>query len=175
MPRNLWPAREERTADDGRNAAANRAHDKVRRCDVRQRAQDATGDQARDRQQRRPARNGKCRFASTKPRRETCEEPRRKMLCRLTPELSGGEAVRLNEELGACAAPCLGDCAGTTANPTKHNANSFGCLGRGQRCKGNCQVWRTERWRRLGRSTRCERTTQQGPNAGVKRRRSRPP
>jgi hypothetical protein len=46
----------------------------------------------------------------------------------LTPELSGGGAVRLNEELGACAAPCLGDCAGTTASPTKHNASSFGCL-----------------------------------------------
>jgi hypothetical protein len=34
----------------------------------------------------------------------------------------------LNEELGACAAPCLGDCAGTTASPTEHNASSFGCL-----------------------------------------------
>jgi hypothetical protein len=29
------------------------------------------------------------------PRRETREEPRRKMLCRLTLELSGGVAVRL--------------------------------------------------------------------------------
>jgi hypothetical protein len=46
----------------------------------------------------------------------------------LTLELSGGAAVRLNEELGACAAPCLGDCAGATANPAKRNASSFGRL-----------------------------------------------
>jgi len=42
MPRDLWPAHEERTADDRRHAAANRAYDKVRRGDVRLRAQDAT-------------------------------------------------------------------------------------------------------------------------------------
>src|SRR5690349_7925007 len=48
-------------------------------------------------------------------------------LC-LTLELSGGAAVRLNEKLGACAAPCLGDCASTTACPTERNASSFGCL-----------------------------------------------
>jgi hypothetical protein len=46
----------------------------------------------------------------------------------LTLELSGGAAVRLNEKLGACAAPCLSDCTGNTANPTKRNASSFGCL-----------------------------------------------
>ena len=46
----------------------------------------------------------------------------------LTLELSGGGAVRLNEKLGACAAPCLSDCAGATASPTKCNASSFECL-----------------------------------------------
>ena len=35
-----------------------------------------------------------------------------KTLCRLTPELSGGEAVRLDEELDGCDAACSGDDVG---------------------------------------------------------------
>jgi hypothetical protein len=42
------------------------------------RAPDATDDQARDRQQRRPARNNKRCFANTKPRREKREALQRK-------------------------------------------------------------------------------------------------
>src|SRR6185437_13472389 len=95
MPRNLRPAREERAAGDERHVAANRAHDRVRRCDMRPRAQDTTDDQAHEKQQRKPAWNSKPPLCHTKPRRETREALRRKMLCRLTLELSGGVAVRL--------------------------------------------------------------------------------
>jgi hypothetical protein len=127
MPRNLWPAREERAAADKDHVATNRAQREERRSEMRQRAQCTKNDQAHETLQRRPARTNTMRLANTEPKRDAHEKLRREMLCRLTPELSGGAAVRLNEELGACAAPCLGDRAGATANPTKRNASSFGC------------------------------------------------
>ena len=102
MPRRLRPAREERAVDDEHHAATSRAHDKARRCGVRQRAQDTTDDQANERQQRRPAWNSKRRFANTEPRRKTLEALRREMLCRLTLELSGGAAVRLERIVRCC-------------------------------------------------------------------------
>src|SRR6185437_10598651 len=107
MPRNLWPAREERAASEEHHVAANRAHDRVRRCDVRQRAQDTTDDQAHEGQQRRPTWNSKQPLCHTKPRRETREALRRKMLCRLTLELSGGVAVRLERVVRPHHAPLV--------------------------------------------------------------------
>jgi hypothetical protein len=49
------------------------------------------------------------RLANTEPKRDAHEKLRREMLCRLTLELSGGEAVRLNEMLDGCDAACSGD------------------------------------------------------------------
>jgi hypothetical protein len=118
MPRSLWPACEERTADAERHVATNRVRERVRRCDVHQRAQGVTDDQAHERQQRRPARNSKSRFANTKPRHETREALRRKMVCRLTLELSGGEAVRLNDWLGICG-------PSATRRTTRHRATAM--------------------------------------------------
>ncbi len=78
MPRNLWPACEERAADDERHVATNRAHDKAERDDVHQRAQDTTDDQAHERQQRRPAWNSKTPLCHAKPESEAREGLRRK-------------------------------------------------------------------------------------------------
>jgi hypothetical protein len=58
---------------------------------MRQRAQDTANDQARERRQRRLARNAPTRFANAKPKRDDGEAPRRKTLCRLTLEVSGDE------------------------------------------------------------------------------------
>jgi len=70
MPRNLWTAREERTADDERHVRTNRARREARRCEVRQRAQDTMSDQARERRQRRPARGERMLAADAKPESE---------------------------------------------------------------------------------------------------------
>src|SRR3569623_3736073 len=75
------------------------------------------------------------------------------LACGLTPELSGGGAVRLNEELGACAAPCLGDCAGTPRTPPSATLAALDAGRLPRRCKGNDQVWKGASRRRLGRST----------------------
>jgi hypothetical protein len=95
MSRGMWPAREERTADDKRHVATNRARREVRRCEMRQRAQDTANDQALERRQRRPARNNTTHAAHAKPKGKACDATTKEMLCRLTLELSGGGAVRL--------------------------------------------------------------------------------
>jgi hypothetical protein len=56
----------------------NCAHREARRCEMRQRAQDIANDQARERRQRRLARNDTTRFANTEPKRDDDEELRRK-------------------------------------------------------------------------------------------------
>nr|AAK28615.1 hypothetical protein [uncultured bacterium] len=96
MPRWLWPAREEQTADVKRHIAANRAYHEARKCEIRQRAQDAMNDHARERQQRRPARNNMTRAANAKPESGARDATTKKCCSvRLTLELSGGVAVRL--------------------------------------------------------------------------------
>jgi hypothetical protein len=103
MRRWLWPARDERAADDESYVATNRAHDKVRKDEIAQRAQPAKNDQARERQQRRPARNHNARAANAKPESHV-RDATRKGCCsdRLTLELSGGGAVRLERLVRRC-------------------------------------------------------------------------
>jgi hypothetical protein len=80
----------------------------------------------------------------------------------LTPEVSGGEAARLNEELGACAAPCSGDCAGTPRTPPSATLAALDAWSLPQRYRSSGQVRRAENWRGLGRSTRCEKQPSKG-------------
>src|SRR6185312_8739053 len=52
---------------------------------------------------------------------DDARELRRKLLCRLTLELSGGAAVRLNEMLDGCDEVCLGEAVGPDERRTTSN------------------------------------------------------
>ena len=95
MERRLWPAHEERTADDKRHVTTNRAHDRESRYDVRQRAQDTTNSKrAKDDNAGQPG-TANAALPTRSQDVKRAKHYERKMLCRLTLKLSGGVAVRL--------------------------------------------------------------------------------
>ena len=95
MPSSLRPACGERTADDEGQVATNRAQRAARRSEIRQRAPDATDDQARERHNAGQPGTTNAALPTRSQDVKHAKHREEKMLCRLTLELSGGEAVRL--------------------------------------------------------------------------------